>query len=75
MILGFTVLLANFAEAIAEGRGKAQADALRAANRPRGTLHHLYSGHGLSVYLLHLLRQAGRDRKQMGIRDRRFVIE
>ena len=27
--LGFTVLFANFAEAIAEGRGKAQADALR----------------------------------------------
>jgi K+-transporting ATPase ATPase B chain len=29
MILGFTVLFANFAEAVAEGRGKAQADALR----------------------------------------------
>ena len=28
-ILFFTVLLANFAEAVAEGRGKAQADALR----------------------------------------------
>ncbi|NJR73877.1 MAG: potassium-transporting ATPase subunit B, partial [Scytonema sp. CRU_2_7] len=28
-ILFFTVLFANFAEAIAEGRGKAQADALR----------------------------------------------
>jgi len=27
--LWFTVLFANFAEAIAEGRGKAQADALR----------------------------------------------
>ena len=29
--LWFTVLFANFAEAVAEGRGKAQADALRAA--------------------------------------------
>ena len=31
--LWFTVLFANFAEAMAEGRGKAQADALRAARR------------------------------------------
>ncbi|HEX7327909.1 MAG TPA: potassium-transporting ATPase subunit KdpB [Casimicrobiaceae bacterium] len=31
--LWFTVLFANFAEAIAEGRSKAQADALRAARR------------------------------------------
>jgi potassium-transporting ATPase ATP-binding subunit len=31
LILFFTVLFANFAEAIAEGRGKAQADSLRAA--------------------------------------------
>lgn len=30
LILFFTVLFANFAEAVAEGRGKAQADALRA---------------------------------------------
>ncbi len=29
-----TVLFANFAEAVAEGRGKAQADALRGARRP-----------------------------------------
>ncbi len=33
IILWFTVLFANFAEAIAEGRGKAQADALRASKR------------------------------------------
>ena len=33
LILWFTVLFANFAEAIAEGRGKAQADALRASKR------------------------------------------
>ncbi len=31
--LWFTVLFANFAEAMAEGRGKAQADSLRAARR------------------------------------------
>lgn len=33
VILWFTVLFANFAEAIAQGRGKAQADALRAAKK------------------------------------------
>lgn len=33
VILWFTVLFANFAEAIAEGRGKAQADALRASRK------------------------------------------
>ena len=33
LVLWFTVLFANFAEAIAEGRGKAQADALRAAKK------------------------------------------
>lgn len=33
IILWFTDLFANFAEAIAEGRGKAQADALRAAKK------------------------------------------
>lgn len=33
LILWFTSLFANFAEAIAEGRGKAQADALRAAKQ------------------------------------------
>ena len=31
--LWFTVLFANFAEAVAEGRGKAQADTLRAARQ------------------------------------------
>src|SRR4051812_7149908 len=31
--LWFTVLFANFAEAMAEGRGKAQADTLRSARR------------------------------------------
>ncbi len=33
IVLWFTVLFANFAEAIAEGRGKAQADSLRAAKK------------------------------------------
>jgi potassium-transporting ATPase ATP-binding subunit len=33
IILWFTVLFANFAEALAEGRGKAQADALRASKK------------------------------------------
>lgn len=33
VILCFTVLFANFAEAIAEGRGKAQADSLRASKK------------------------------------------
>lgn len=33
VILWFTVLFANFAEAIAEGRGKAQADSLRKAKK------------------------------------------
>ena len=33
--LWFTVLFANFAEAMAEGRGKAQADALRKARQRR----------------------------------------
>ena len=33
IILWFTVLFANFAEAIAEGRGKAQADALRTSKK------------------------------------------
>ncbi|MEG2003578.1 MAG: potassium-transporting ATPase subunit KdpB [Clostridia bacterium] len=33
IVLWFTVIFANFAEAIAEGRGKAQADSLRAAKK------------------------------------------
>ena len=33
IVLWFTVLFSNFAEAIAEGRGKAQADSLRAAKK------------------------------------------
>ncbi|MEG1771794.1 MAG: potassium-transporting ATPase subunit KdpB [Clostridia bacterium] len=37
VILWFTVLFANFAEAIAEGRGKAQANSLRAAKKDMQT--------------------------------------
>ena len=33
--LWFTVLFANFSEAVAEGRGKAQAEALRKLVKPR----------------------------------------
>ncbi|MBC8862546.1 potassium-transporting ATPase subunit B, partial [Escherichia coli] len=33
LILWFTVLFANFAEAIAEGRGRAQADSLKMARK------------------------------------------
>jgi K+-transporting ATPase ATPase B chain len=51
LFLWFTVLFANFAEAIAEGRGKAQADALRRTRqetvarrrRPDGTIEEVAS--------------------------------
>jgi K+-transporting ATPase ATPase B chain len=51
VFLWFTVLFANFAEAVAEGRGKAQADALRATRaetmahrrRPDGTYEEVIS--------------------------------
>jgi len=42
--LWFTVLFANFAEAMAEGRGKAQADALR-KTRTQMTARRLLNGH------------------------------
>jgi len=38
VLLWFTVLFANFAEAMAEGRGKAQADALRKARKDVGAV-------------------------------------
>src|SRR6516165_394268 len=46
--LWFTVLFANFAEAIAEGRGKAQADSLRRTRTE--TQAKLLSGPGLKNY-------------------------
>src|SRR5262249_31162958 len=48
--LWFTVLFANFAEAIAEGRGKAQADALRRTRTE--TQAKLLTGPGLKNYTL-----------------------
>src|SRR6267142_1894970 len=42
--LWFTVLFANFAEAMAEGRGKAQADTLRKA-KSETIAHRLLNGH------------------------------
>src|SRR5262245_62374096 len=48
--LWFTVLFANFSEAIAEGRGKAQADALRRTRTE--TQAKLLSGPGLKNYKL-----------------------
>src|SRR5262245_51534783 len=46
--LWFTVLFANFAEAMAEGRGKAQADNLR-KTRTETTAHKLMPGGGTQV--------------------------
>ena len=60
--LWFTVLFANFAEAMAEGRGKAQADAMRGtrletrAKRLRDPADHLDF---LSVFATELRRRAG----------------
>src|SRR6187399_3529399 len=48
--LWFTVLFANFAEAVAEGRGKAQADSLRRARAE--TQAKLLSGNDRSNYRL-----------------------
>ena len=42
--LWFTVLFANFAEAVAEGRGKAQAEALRTHPRRRPSAKMLEAG-------------------------------
>jgi K+-transporting ATPase ATPase B chain len=55
--LWFTVLFANFAEAVAEGRGKAQADSLRRTRTEtqaklldsQGTDYRTVPGHGLRV--------------------------
>ncbi|HMK63947.1 MAG TPA: potassium-transporting ATPase subunit KdpB [Acidimicrobiales bacterium] len=47
LFLWFTVLFANFAEAMAEGRGKAQADSLRRARQE--TMAHVVLADGSSV--------------------------
>ena len=44
--LWFTVLFANFAEAMAEGRGKAQAATLRKAKTETTAVRLLPGGHG-----------------------------
>ena len=51
VILWFTVIFANFAEAIAEGRGKAQADALRASKKdvPANKIPSLYKKDQVTV--------------------------
>ena len=53
--LWFTVLFANFAEAMAEGRGKAQADELRRARRDT-TARRLRADGGAEVVAASLLR-------------------
>ncbi len=51
--LWFTVLFANFAEAVAEGRGKAQADSLRKARTE--TSAKLLTGEDRTAYLAYAL--------------------
>src|SRR5258708_39401756 len=53
--LWFTVLFANFAEAMAEGRGKAQADTLRKA-RAETQAHRLRSDGSIEVVVRSTLR-------------------
>jgi len=55
--LWFTVLFANFAEALAEGRGKAQADTLRRA-RTETMANRLTNGGGVGVALAGALGEA-----------------
>jgi potassium-transporting ATPase ATP-binding subunit len=52
--LWFTVLFANFAEAMAEGRGKAQADALRRAKSETTAVRYLSNGKTEEVPSSHL---------------------
>ncbi len=54
--LWFTVLFANFAEAMAEGRGKAQADTLRKA-KTETTAHRLLSNGKLEIVAAQQLRK------------------
>src|SRR5450432_2816244 len=53
--LWFTVLFANFAEAMAEGRGKAQADTLRKA-RAETQAHRLRTDGGIEIVVSSKLR-------------------
>src|SRR5690349_4277029 len=54
--LWLTVLFANFAEAIAEGRGKAQANALRATRTTTTALRRSHDGHLEEVAAPELLK-------------------
>ena len=51
--LWFTVLFANFAEAMAEGRGKAQAEALRRARQDLTAKKRMAAGQGAPDYRFH----------------------
>jgi K+-transporting ATPase ATPase B chain len=59
LILLFTVLFANFAEAVAEGRGKAQADALR-STKSETTARRLLSDNSVEQVSSTSLRQGDR---------------
>ena len=67
--LWFTVLFANFAEAMAEGRGKAQADTLRKA-RAETQAHRLRSDGSTEVVPSSKLHRGYRRRPCRGIHSR-----
>ena len=63
VILWFTVLFGNFAEAIAEGRGKAQADALRAGRKDTMASRIPSADRKSEAGTLSILRQGNRYRQ------------
>src|SRR5579885_3233928 len=69
--LWLTVLFANFAEAIAEGRGKAQANALRATRTTTTALRRSRDGQLTEVPARRRGRRRGRDDHPRRRRDRR----
>ncbi len=72
--LWFTVLFANFAEAVAEGRGKAQAESLRKTRTESQAKLLAGSGNELSSGIRHQPQgrrhRAGRSRRQHSLRRR-----
>ena len=72
--LWFTVLFANFAEAVAEGRGKAQAESLRKTRTESQAKLLSWRGQGLSPGAGHEPEgrryRAGRGRRQYSLRRR-----
>ena len=64
--LWFTVLFANFAEAMAEGRGKAQADTLRKSRTQtsarRLPAERVLDGHGANAPVVHVPAETLRSR-------------